>query len=86
MALEKNYDYKGRAAKYWRISRIINDYMINKTTVEVRLYWDKAARDENSQNYLGPIELRAFDITDLTIEQAYEKIKTSTYFNDAKSV
>ena len=95
MALEKDYDYLGKTANYWKITRIITDYVHSKTIVEVRLFWDKAARDADINNFLTYREIKEVSDIDLTTEKCYIEVKKSVkdeegketnYFADAKDI
>ena len=95
MALEKNYDYLGKVANYWKITKIIQDNVTNRTMVELRLYWDKDARVDEVKNYLPYREVKEFNKVDLTTDAAYTNVKASVkdkdgeetnYFVDAKDV
>ena len=95
MALQKNYDYQGKTANYWKITRIIPDYVKGNTLIELRLYWDKDSRDTDVKNHLDYREVKTVKKVDLTRAQAYVEVKKSVlnkdqeetnWFNDAIDV
>ena len=95
MGLEKDFDYLGKIANYWKVTRSTEDYISRTTMVELRLFWDKSSRDSNINNFLPHREILHLDSVDLSRSQLYNKIKESkidekgierNYFVDAKNV
>lgn len=83
MALQKDTNYKGITANYWKILSDRGDFLTGATSVTLGLYYDKAARDANPQNTLDQkfIGLTAMDLTRV---QEYDMIKLLPEFTDAQ--
>ena len=76
MAMEKEIDYFGVKAKYWKIIESQNNYVTNQTRGMLGLYLNKEARTESAGNILKRIPFQV-NGTDLTREALYAQIKLS---------
>lgn len=52
MAIQKETQWKGLTASYWKIIDVKVDYQRGHTTTTVGLYANKEAREQDVQNYL----------------------------------
>ncbi len=86
MALQKDYDYKGKTANYWKITKVVSDFIKNTTLIELFVYWNRDSRMAHIDNYLNHREIRIVNKTGLTREQAYEEVKATNWFDDAIDV
>ena len=85
MALQKDYSYKGATANYWRIDKTHVNVSSGKTTVELRVYWNKAARDVDTLNFLPHREVKEFNEIDMTREDMYESVKESIIVDEEET-
>ena len=57
MALQKDYNYKGIIANYWKILDYKYESLSDETIVTIGVYLNKEARDANKLNFIDRIVL-----------------------------
>jgi len=76
MSLEKETDYFGVKANYWKIIDSKNDYIRGITHCSLGLYLNTLARSESIGNVLKRYNVQLIGV-DLTREQIYALMKVS---------
>lgn len=79
MALQKNFDYKGFRANYWKILMSETHAFRNGTRAQVAVYRDKDIRDLNQEDFIAVIP---FDLTGkgLSFAEIYSQLKQMAMF------
>lgn len=77
MALQKDKDFKGVVANYWKIISCKYNAISKYTTVTMALYFSKETRDADVANRLPDADKDFQFVGELTVEQAYGKITES---------
>jgi hypothetical protein len=75
MALQKNYDYKGINANYWKITNANWNGFINSMYIEMSLYVNEQARTSDVSNFLLTKSFIFENMAEVSREELYERMK-----------
>ena len=89
MGLKLQKRYKGIESNYWKVTRMVIDDSTERVIVDLSLYKDYEARQENINNYIKTItKIISYDDINLNgnIKQAcYNYIKRSVIVDDVET-
>ena len=82
MALKKRINKFGYEFEYNMIDHMNYSKEDDSTIITIELFKSKAARDADIHNYADLIEFKAHG--NMTVEQAYNFLKTTPFYHDAE--
>jgi len=86
MALQKNEDFNGITCNYWKILRIMPDYVLNSTTAILGLYLDSSTRGADVDNVVDMIKISASGLHETRLDMYPLCTAAGAYLEGASDV